>query len=99
MSTSGRDGSGTKEGRFACLSTWLQPPMGTRRYQPCSDPSANGAHVLCDDGTVHGRDSSRTNPHRIFHKVWQQTEEHTSELQSLRHLVCRLLLEKKKKQQ
>src|SRR5437899_2752655 len=29
----------------------------------------------------------------IFHR----SEEHTSELQSLRHLVCRLLLEKKKK--
>src|SRR5437899_8998483 len=28
-----------------------------------------------------------------FHK---RSEEHTSELQSLRHLVCRLLLEKKK---
>src|SRR5947199_5956917 len=35
-------------------------------------------------------------------EVWtgtqfQRSEEHTSELQSLRHLVCRLLLEKKKK--
>src|SRR5437899_3403791 len=28
--------------------------------------------------------------------VGQRSEEHTSELQSLRHLVCRLLLEKKK---
>src|SRR5437899_5191066 len=28
--------------------------------------------------------------------AWR-SEEHTSELQSLRHLVCRLLLEKKKK--
>src|SRR5205814_9651415 len=28
-----------------------------------------------------------------------RSEEHTSELQSLRHLVCRLLLEKKKKKQ
>src|SRR5436853_3318889 len=27
-----------------------------------------------------------------------RSEEHTSELQSLRHLVCRLLLEKKKRQ-
>src|SRR5205814_8564996 len=27
---------------------------------------------------------------------WMRSEEHTSELQSLRHLVCRLLLEKKK---
>src|SRR5262245_64289056 len=30
--------------------------------------------------------------------MWRKrSEEHTSELQSLRHLVCRLLLEKKKK--
>src|SRR5438874_7405123 len=28
---------------------------------------------------------------------WQRSEEHTSELQSRRDLVCRLLLEKKKK--
>src|SRR5205814_8923463 len=28
----------------------------------------------------------------------RRSEEHTSELQSLRHLVCRLLLEKKKKE-
>src|SRR5437899_9451612 len=28
-----------------------------------------------------------------------RSEEHTSELQSLRHLVCRLLLEKKKQRQ
>jgi len=27
--------------------------------------------------------------------IWCRSEEHTSELQSLRHLVCRLLLEKK----
>src|SRR5258705_9390278 len=29
-------------------------------------------------------------------KINHRSEEHTSELQSLRHLVCRLLLEKKK---
>src|ERR1035438_10646393 len=38
----------------------------------------------------------------MFRLTWAQgypcrSEEHTSELQSLRHLVCRLLLEKKKK--
>src|ERR1039458_10513447 len=32
---------------------------------------------------------------RLFQKN-SRSEEHTSELQSLRHLVCRLLLEKKK---
>src|SRR5205814_8796113 len=31
--------------------------------------------------------------------VHDRSEEHTSELQSLRHLVCRLLLEKKNKRQ
>src|SRR5947199_7420919 len=31
-----------------------------------------------------------------FHPSNLRSEEHTSELQSLRHLVCRLLLEKKK---
>src|SRR5947199_1046266 len=40
---------------------------------------------------VHGANASwDTGCHRI------RSEEHTSELQSLRHLVCRLLLEKKK---
>src|SRR5947199_5727827 len=34
---------------------------------------------------------------QLLHLVsLQRSEEHTSELQSLRHLVCRLLLEKKK---
>src|SRR5260370_12945607 len=32
-------------------------------------------------------------------KYWIRSEEHTSELQSHLNLVCRLLLEKKKKQQ
>src|SRR5947199_773402 len=32
----------------------------------------------------------------IYHRYKRRSEEHTSELQSLRHLVCRLLLEKKK---
>src|SRR5205814_8374575 len=34
-------------------------------------------------------------PRQHLHRA--RSEEHTSELQSLRHLVCRLLLEKKKK--
>src|SRR5215212_10329138 len=38
----------------------------------------------------------KTHLHRSRHFT-RRSEEHTSELQSLRHLVCRLLLEKKKK--
>src|SRR5262245_64246542 len=34
---------------------------------------------------------------RVMEGFTARSEEHTSELQSLRHLVCRLLLEKKKK--
>src|SRR2546425_7442715 len=41
-------------------------------------------------------------PDRRNHIVWRhnclRSEEHTSELQSLAYLVCRLLLEKKKKE-
>src|SRR5262245_64336978 len=33
---------------------------------------------------------------RFLPAITARSEEHTSELQSLRHLVCRLLLEKKK---
>src|SRR5438046_8589227 len=36
--------------------------------------------------------------HAEQHAVHQRSEEHTSELQSLTNLVCRLLLEKKKQQ-
>src|SRR5205814_8787566 len=59
-------------------------------------------------GDVVGRDADRLAA-RVEHvsilalehvavrgRAWR-SEEHTSELQSLRHLVCRLLLEKKKK--
>src|SRR6478609_10671135 len=35
--------------------------------------------------------------HTAFRRELRRSEEHTSELQSLAYLVCRLLLEKKKK--
>src|SRR2546430_11010915 len=37
------------------------------------------------------------NSFRVFTVAWSRSEEHTSELQSQSNLVCRLLLEKKKK--
>src|SRR5262245_31737546 len=69
-------------------------------------PSSPGAtpHLAADLGSTFGKAKNC-----IF--LWLQggppqhetfdprSEEHTSELQSLRHLVCRLLLEKKKKKQ
>src|SRR5690349_23954237 len=38
-----------------------------------------------------------TRERRVIHDVEDRSEEHTSELQSRRDLVCRLLLEKKKR--
>src|SRR5437899_4124096 len=43
------------------------------------------------------RSSKRVRRTTTSRRCWRRSEEHTSELQSLRHLVCRLLLEKKKK--
>src|SRR5437899_4743648 len=40
---------------------------------------------------------ARYRPSTMTVEALSRSEEHTSELQSLRHLVCRLLLEKKKK--
>src|SRR5262245_65284456 len=52
--------------------------------------SENGVPGLANAGTVFFRGGEMELDWRI------RSEEHTSELQSLRHLVCRLLLEKKK---
>src|SRR3712207_7451456 len=45
---------------------------------------------------VGGRRRPRPKVYRIGHRL-HRSEEHTSELQSRQYLVCRLLLEKKKK--
>src|SRR5262245_62991116 len=47
-------------------------------------------------GAAAQRTAARRSPRRSPLEPGR-SEEHTSELQSLRHLVCRLLLEKKKK--
>src|SRR3712207_7363063 len=47
-------------------------------------------NILHLDGDVHRRLRNLVNP---------RSEEHTSELQSRQYLVCRLLLEKKKKEE
>src|SRR5205814_10487324 len=44
-----------------------------------------------------GADFNFSDLQKLLPKASSRSEEHTSELQSLRHLVCRLLLEKKNK--
>src|SRR5258705_2708216 len=63
------------------------------------------SHRLARDDFLAARQAFETaiarNPVSPTPHAWRaarkRSEEHTSELQSLRHLVCRLLLEKKKK--
>src|SRR5205814_8098613 len=62
-----------------------RPPSPRVRSRGCSRNRRSAARPSC---SALRAGSSRA-PSR--------SEEHTSELQSLRHLVCRLLLEKKKK--
>src|SRR5437870_7380488 len=49
------------------------------------------------EGTVIARSRGPQASFTVRKVSWLRSEEHTSELQSRGHLVCRLLLEKKKK--
>src|ERR1035438_3624266 len=56
---------------------------------------SGGQGLLSQAGSGVGRAVNDALAHGGKVVVWHRSEEHTSELQSLRHLVCRLLLEKK----
>src|SRR5258705_8366106 len=56
-----------------------------------------GAGDRSTAGVSCGLIGERSEPEDSLSPVGRRSEEHTSELQSLRHLVCRLLLEKKKR--
>src|ERR1035441_9445130 len=82
-------------------------PVAQVRYPKSRDRSAPPASTpiafAYTSGTGLGLDSAaithvyRVDPTKVAgNTLIARSEEHTSELQSLRHLVCRLLLEKKK---
>src|SRR5437899_7947685 len=72
--------------RFFCFFFLMirRPPRSTLFPYTTLFRSGNDLFVVWNRNWVHPAGEGRS-------------EEHTSELQSLRHLVCRLLLEKKKK--
>src|SRR2546422_7189714 len=87
--TAGAAGAGAAGGSEPCGSiAWLTCPPGPS-CRPCAGPARprSGSPSPCTARAVGWRAAPR------------RSEEHTSELQSRLHLVCRLLLEKKKKQQ
>src|SRR5207248_7304493 len=76
--------------------------LRVRRLGPPREPGARQAHAAdptpnrtCWRGTPELRRRPRAPDHRRARRC--RSEEHTSELQSPYDLVCRLLLEKKKK--
>src|SRR2546429_6370721 len=83
------------------------PPLSRPAHQQPAGRSALGSHALriaisrCSQ-MLHRRDKIRKGVALHQHLagvvpgLTQRSEEHTSELQSRLHLVCRLLLEKKK---
>src|SRR2546422_5225522 len=78
--------------------------MGRQRG-PCGGRDGVGvqARTTEEGGSGHSRnrahrwEGGRRGLHDRSRDDWKRSEEHTSELQSRLHLVCRLLLEKKKK--
>src|SRR3712207_7520308 len=66
----------------------------SRWHEPCG-PSCTSGHETLEVAREHGRSGSRSS--LTFLDARPRSEEHTSELQSRQYLVCRLLLEKKKK--
>src|SRR3712207_7844158 len=66
-----------------------------RGAAPRRAASSWGAEPSAD--TDHGRRSEGARPAGARRRPGRRSEEHTSELQSRQYLVCRLLLEKKKK--
>src|SRR2546430_10145214 len=57
----------------------------------------DGEHDRRVGGSEGGAEDARDRPVEVEEGVGERSEEHTSELQSQSNLVCRLLLEKKKR--
>src|SRR5947199_2945488 len=83
--------------RFSLLFTMIRRPTGTTLFPYTTlfrsvtpDPQAPGQESVWNYPRPAIGEPSRNRRTRII-----RSEEHTSELQSLRHLVCRLLLDNK----
>ena len=78
---------------------WQRPTweLGSKADKAKAKAFADGARIQDNFGFFNDASDKKQNHNRAFPPDSPRSEEHTSELQSLRHLVCRLLLEKKKK--
>src|SRR2546425_2286735 len=105
-STSSASDSRTGAASVSRSTPWTRSP---RESAPCPSVSlaratdsgvAPDATILAASDSasarVAGSPASKLTSNRMWLEVSLRSEEHTSELQSLAYLVCRLLLEKKK---
>src|SRR2546422_7172866 len=78
-----------------------RPPRSTlfpsRRSSDLHRVRVGQVRVHGDRGPLLAAVGAREHEHAFRRRLGVRSEEHTSELQSRLHLVCRLLLEKKKK--
>src|SRR5262245_63101201 len=79
----------------ACSSRPYQPPPHSYAVGGTAEPGC-GKILSGEPRRRASNQNSRLRAPSTLENSWLRSEEHTSELQSLRHLVCRLLLEKKK---
>src|SRR5437016_9653169 len=81
-------------------SGWTGPGMMEPLYPPPSAPSPQPAPMMDEPAPARKRKRRKPSRPKARKKARRsRSEEHTSELQSLTNLVCRLLLEKKKETQ
>src|SRR5258708_25220787 len=78
---------------YTTLFRSIGSPFWCRSFGPYT---ARRPHSRCSV-KARGSGTFRRDPRCNFSPSFHRSEEHTSELQSPDHLVCRLLLEKKKK--
>src|SRR5205823_7368444 len=76
--------------------SWTARPQSLRRRARAVRRSSSVSRNAASGGAA-GLSRRRTRPMCRTSDGTSRSEEHTSELQSLAYLVCRLLLEKKKK--
>src|SRR5204863_7590624 len=95
-------------GRIGCAHHVTQRERAVLQvHQPDADTGSEGTGLPGEMNVRNGLSQLVGNAHRMIRRAVleehaelvtpQRSEEHTSELQSRRDLVCRLLLEKKKK--
>src|SRR3712207_6318689 len=88
---------------FSCIPDWAKQTLRKHQEDEREHLYARGELERTDTHDPYWN-AAMTEPvrtgyvHNHMRMYWGRSEEHTSELQSRQYLVCRLLLEKKKKQ-